>query len=197
MPFIQKFYHGNYFVFSLQFRRCTFNPWVRKIPWRRAWQSTPVFLPGKSYGQSSLPSYSPWFLKELEKNELLTNTFTFHLLTVEHWSFSDKLIWKTWHPLKKLLVHFLNNRSLWRWHWCLNSHFKYKMTSTGHVIWETSQIIFDMIIWEVSLKRCCVITTRDWHISIFSMILLSYLVCSLWVAAYRSLCQWFKNSKCN
>ena len=65
---------------------------IRKIPWRRAWQSTPVFLPGKSYGQSSLPSYSPWFLKELEKNELLTNTFTFHLLTVEHWSFSDKLI---------------------------------------------------------------------------------------------------------
>ena len=30
-----------------------------------------------------------------------TNTFTFHLLTVEHLSFSDKLIWKTWHPLKK------------------------------------------------------------------------------------------------
>ena len=26
------------------------NPWVRKIPWRRAWQPTPVFLPGKSHG---------------------------------------------------------------------------------------------------------------------------------------------------
>ena len=31
-----------------------FDPWVRKIPWRRAWQSTPVFLPGESYGQKSL-----------------------------------------------------------------------------------------------------------------------------------------------
>ena len=31
-----------------------FNPWVRKFPWRRAWQSTPVFLPGKSHGQKSL-----------------------------------------------------------------------------------------------------------------------------------------------
>ena len=35
-----------------------FNPWVRKIPWRRAWQSTPVFLPGKSHGQRSLAGYT-------------------------------------------------------------------------------------------------------------------------------------------
>ena len=36
-----------------------FNPWVGKIPWKRAWQPTPVFLPGKSHGQSSLVGYSP------------------------------------------------------------------------------------------------------------------------------------------
>ena len=35
-------------------RRCRFDPWVRKIPWRRKWQPTPVFLPGKSHGQRSL-----------------------------------------------------------------------------------------------------------------------------------------------
>ena len=35
----------------LQSRRCTFDPWVGKIPWRRDWQATPVFLPGKSHGQ--------------------------------------------------------------------------------------------------------------------------------------------------
>jgi len=35
------------------------NPWVRKIPWRRAWQPTPVFLPGEFYGQESLLGYSP------------------------------------------------------------------------------------------------------------------------------------------
>jgi len=34
--------------------------WVRKIPWRRQWQSTPVFLPGKLYGQRSLVGSSPW-----------------------------------------------------------------------------------------------------------------------------------------
>ena len=36
-----------------------FDPWVRKIPWRRAWQSTPVFLPGESHGQRSLADYGP------------------------------------------------------------------------------------------------------------------------------------------
>ena len=35
------------------------DPWVGKIPWRRAWQPTPVFLCGESHGQSSLMGYSP------------------------------------------------------------------------------------------------------------------------------------------
>ena len=50
-------------------RRCSFDPWVRKIPWRRKWQPTPVFLPGKSYGQRSLEGYSPWGRKELDTTE--------------------------------------------------------------------------------------------------------------------------------
>ena len=37
-----------------------FDPWVGKIPWRRAWQPTPVFLPEESHGQRSLAGYSPW-----------------------------------------------------------------------------------------------------------------------------------------
>ena len=40
-----------------QCRRQRFNPWVRKIPWRRKWQPTPVFLPGKSHGQRSVTVY--------------------------------------------------------------------------------------------------------------------------------------------
>ena len=39
--------------------RCRFGPWVGKIPWRRAWQPTPVFLFGESDGQMSLVGYSP------------------------------------------------------------------------------------------------------------------------------------------
>ena len=38
---------------ELQCRRTKFKPWVRKIPWRRKWQPTPVFLPGKSHGQGA------------------------------------------------------------------------------------------------------------------------------------------------
>ena len=38
----------------LQYRRHMLDPWVRKIPWRRKWQPTPVFLPGKSHGPKSL-----------------------------------------------------------------------------------------------------------------------------------------------
>ena len=37
-----------------------FNPWVGKIPWRRAWQFTPAFLPGGFQGQRSLAGYNPW-----------------------------------------------------------------------------------------------------------------------------------------
>ena len=45
-------------------KRCRFDPWVRKIPWRRKWQSTPVFLPGKFHRQRSLAGYSLWGCKE-------------------------------------------------------------------------------------------------------------------------------------
>ena len=41
--------------------------WVRKIPWRRKWQPTPGFLPGKSHGQRSLAVYIPWACKKKKK----------------------------------------------------------------------------------------------------------------------------------
>ena len=50
-------------------KRCRLDPWVRKIPWRRKWQPTPVFLPRKSHGQRSLVGYSPWGHKESDTTE--------------------------------------------------------------------------------------------------------------------------------
>ena len=47
-------------------KRHRFDPWVGKIPWRRAWQPTTVFFPGESHGQSSLVGYSPYGHKESE-----------------------------------------------------------------------------------------------------------------------------------
>ena len=60
--------------------RSRFNPWVGKIPWRRVWQSTPVFLPGEFHGQRSLVSYSPWGWKESDTTEWLTLTKTLSVL---------------------------------------------------------------------------------------------------------------------
>ena len=52
-----------------QCKRCRFDPWVGKILWRRKWQPTPGFLPGKSHGQTSLADYSPWGCKESDTTE--------------------------------------------------------------------------------------------------------------------------------
>ena len=51
---------------ELTCRRYEFSPRFGKTPWRRAWQPTPVFLPGDSHGQRSLAGYSPWGRKEVE-----------------------------------------------------------------------------------------------------------------------------------
>ena len=53
-------------------RKPGFSLWVGKIPWRRKWQPTPVFLPGKSHGRKSLVSYSPRGRKKLDTTEKLS-----------------------------------------------------------------------------------------------------------------------------
>ena len=58
-------------------RRRRLDPWVRKIPWRRAWQPTAVFLPGESHGQRSLVGHSPWGHKELDTTEMHAHTYTY------------------------------------------------------------------------------------------------------------------------
>ena len=51
-------------------KRRGFHPWVGKIPWRRKWQPTPVFLPGESHEWRSLMVYSSWGRKELDTTEM-------------------------------------------------------------------------------------------------------------------------------
>ena len=52
----------------LQCRSPGFDPWVGKIPWKRKWSPTPVFLPRKFNGQRSLAGYSPWGGKRIGHN---------------------------------------------------------------------------------------------------------------------------------
>ena len=63
-----------------------FDPWVRKIPWRRKWQHIPVFLPGKSHGKRSLVGYSPWGHKRIR-----------HSLATKQWR---RILWKNFPTLE-------------------------------------------------------------------------------------------------
>ena len=58
-------------------RRCGFDPWVKKIPWRRKWQLTPVFLPAKPCGQRSGVTKeldSTWWLKNSRREKCTEGT---------------------------------------------------------------------------------------------------------------------------
>ena len=59
-------------------KRQGFSPGVGKIPWRRKWKPTPVFLPGKSNVQSSPVGYSRWGHKELDTTESVS-FFSFYV----------------------------------------------------------------------------------------------------------------------
>ena len=59
-----NFRGGSETVKNLPAMQTCFDPWIGKIPWRREWLPTPVFLPGESHGQRSLVGYSPWGPKE-------------------------------------------------------------------------------------------------------------------------------------
>ena len=78
-------------IILLYFRRSGFNPWDGKIPWRREWQPTPLFLTGEFRGQKNLVSYIVHgSLKELDMNELLTHAFI--LWISRTWIFLEKSI---------------------------------------------------------------------------------------------------------
>ena len=101
------------------YRRCRFNPWDRKVPWRSKWQPTPVFMPGKSRGPRSLVGYSPWGRKESDTTERLLFLLYFnHLgmylspdITVQYLSFFFILIetkqyifFRDWHQLLNIML---------------------------------------------------------------------------------------------
>ena len=69
---------------TCQCRRCGFDPWIEKILWRRKWQPTPLFVPGKSHRKRSLAGYSPWSLKELDVTEHICRFCTLFLF-LQQW----------------------------------------------------------------------------------------------------------------
>ena len=82
--------------FGVKCRRHGFYPWVRKMPWRRKWQPTSVFLPGKSHGQRRLVGYSPWGRRV--RQDSVTNAFFLHF---------------TWDDEHNLPKHCNTNPKVW------------------------------------------------------------------------------------
>ena len=97
---------------AYQCRRLGFDPWVRKIPWRRKWLCTPVLLPEQSQGQRSLASYSPWGRKRAKHDQTTTvhdNPLSFLLAIQQEFpSIPELLVSTSWPP-----VWFLHNFSTW------------------------------------------------------------------------------------
>ena len=89
-----------------QCRRPGFDHWVGKIPWRRVWPPTPVFLPGKYHGQRSLAGYSPWGRKELDMTERITPALVNTCISLE-WNL------KAWsHLLEWRPPHFVHPKKI-------------------------------------------------------------------------------------
>ena len=64
---------------ACQCKRPGFDPWVRKIPWRREGLPTSVLRPGEFHGERSLAGYTPWGRKELDMTERLTLSLHFQI----------------------------------------------------------------------------------------------------------------------
>ena len=79
-----------------RWKRCRFNPWVNKIPWRRKWQPAPVFLPEESHGQRSLEGCRPGAHTHIEKElnmkyfSIYSNDFFFFYFSGLPWWLSGK-----------------------------------------------------------------------------------------------------------
>ena len=69
---------------ACQCRRCSFHPWVGKIPSRRKREPALVFLPGEFHGQRSLVGYSPWGCKESDMTEVNKHAHTCTDLGIDH-----------------------------------------------------------------------------------------------------------------
>ena len=108
-------------------RRCGFDPWIWKISWRRKWQLTSVFLPGKSHGQGSLVSCSPRGCKERHMTDCSTqqqvfdSAFSSRLTppNQSHWTPSEIPATIGWCPLLKVWVSAAQNLSSEYWRYQL------------------------------------------------------------------------------
>ena len=112
-------------------KRCRFNPWVGKFPWRKAWQPTPVFLPGEFHGQRSPAGYSPWGRKESDTTEVAyDNTYLY--------MYSKTLN----HSIAEIVTSHWGDDSMTRW----NKTFQF-MLLQGEMRFTANNMILSQLWW--------------------------------------------------
>ena len=94
----------------MQCWRPGFSCWVGKILWRRKWQPTPIFLPGKFHGQRRLASYSTWGSKESDMTKWLTHTHIHTQCSISHKKERKMLFAVTWMDLEIIVLSEVNQR---------------------------------------------------------------------------------------
>ena len=113
-------------------RRRRFEPWVGKIPWRKAWQPTPVFLPGESQGQRSLEGYRVAKSRTLLKQ--LSMQCPSDLKIGKHMTGGHQIIW--------LLRN--QNKELWTLLPKLEYEFEKSPGRTEATIWNSEVVILSL-----------------------------------------------------
>ena len=103
-------------------------PEFRRFPWRRAWQPTPVFLPGESPWQKSLAGYNPWSHKELIMTEQIGVEMQgwIVILCLSFWGTEEFLRW---------LLHFTVSAAMYK-----SSNFS--VSSLSQELWALQLVIF-------------------------------------------------------
>ena len=118
-------------------KRCRFDPWVRKNPWRRAGQLTPGFLIGESHGQRSLVGYSPWGRKEQDVTEATESACTAkqaaHLFCPEVIEYSNPRHLSSIPSMWPIVIHYLKLYTLRGLQaYPLRSHYAAAIYSSKH-----------------------------------------------------------------
>ena len=125
--------------------RCRFDSWVGKIPWWRKWQSTPIFLPGESHGQRSLPSFPPCHTTCTPNTAVSLHWVVLKLKSIR---ISCRVVIAQVAGLTSAVSHSVSLDWGWRI-WIVNN-------SPGHVDTAGPEtILWGQLLWWISLNLCC------------------------------------------
>ena len=141
---------------ACQCRRHRLSLWVGKMPWRRKWQSTPVFLPGKSYRERSLASYSSWGCQELASEQPLRSfkeeSGMIWFLLLGNYSGYHVIIWKNAKEVDGDKLGSCWNSPGRRWWWlrlrCLRHQGASKIKSHHDIEWRRE------VLWLTLISSC-------------------------------------------